>query len=367
MAPRIKHLFKRHGWWAIHALRMTVAGVATLSVVYALGLTVELSAVISAIAVTQSNIGGTLGKAFEQGAGSFFGAAVGVVVALILRPDDPASIAFALVLALAPLSVLAAFSVGFVIAPITAIVVLLGAPGIDVGPEVLALERMLGVAIGCSVGLLTGVLVLPARASRSALEEAARVAGLLAAQLRAIAPGDGTGEDALSARAGEIRRAMMELSTYIAEAANERRFAIGRTADPERVLRALRRVRHDVDMLRRSARGGGDDTLTGVLTEPWRRAATRAAEALVHIEALLSGQPIAGPPVPLEPIVRDYRAALDGLRQEGMTRSLSTLELARLFGIMFALRQLERDLADLTNVAQVLSASVSGSGVDQGR
>ena len=94
---------------------MTVAGVATLSVVYALGLTVELSAVISAIAVTQSNIGGTLGKAFGQGAGSFFGAAVGVVVALILRPDDPASIAFALVLALAPLSVLAAFSVGFVI------------------------------------------------------------------------------------------------------------------------------------------------------------------------------------------------------------------------------------------------------------
>ena len=115
MAPRMKHLFKRHGWWAIHALRMTVAGVATLSVVYALGLTVELSAVISAIAVTQSNIGGTLGKAFEQGAGSFFGAAVGVVVALILRPDDPASIAFALVLALAPLSVLAAFFVGFVI------------------------------------------------------------------------------------------------------------------------------------------------------------------------------------------------------------------------------------------------------------
>ncbi len=31
---------------------------------------------------------------------------------------------------------------------------------------------------------------------------------------------------------------------------------------------------------------------------------------------------------------------------------MTTPDLARLFGIMFALRQLERDLADLTNVAQ---------------
>lgn len=45
----------------------------------------------------------------------------------------------------------------------------------------------------------------------------------------------------------------------------------------------------------------------------------------------------------------------------------TSVDATRLFGMMFALRQLERDLADLTNVAQVLSASVSGSGVDPGR
>ena len=251
---------------------------------------------------------------------------------------------------------LAAFSVGFLIAPITATVVLLGAPGLAVGPEVLAIERLLGVAIGCAVGLVTGVLVLPARASRSAVEAAARVAGLLAAQLRAIAPGDGTGEGALSGRAGEIRRGLIKLSTYATEAARERRFAIGRTPDPERALRALRRVRHDVDTLRRAARGAGADALTGALVEPWRRAATGAAGALTHVEALLAGQPITGPAVPLEPIVRDYRDALDVMRQEGLTHAMSTPELARLFGIKFALRQLARDLADLKDVAQDIAA-----------
>lgn len=356
MAGRLKSLFKRHGWLAIHAIRMTVAGVATLTVVYAFGMTVELSAVISAIAVTQSNIGGSLGKAFEQGAGSFFGAAVAAIVALTVRPDDPATTALALALALVPLSALAAYSVGFVIAPITAIVVLLGAPRLGIVPEALAVERMLGVAIGCAVGLLTGVLVLPARASRSAVEVAARVAGLLTAQLRAIAPGTGPGEGALVARAGEIRRSLVELSTYASEAARERRFAIGHTRDPERALRTLRRVRHDVDMLRRAARGAGADALPDALAEPWRRATTGAAGALEQVEALLAGRPIAGPPVPLEPIVRDFRDALDGMRQEGQTHAMATPELARLFGIKFALRQLARDLADLGDVAQDIAA-----------
>ncbi|WP_299365542.1 FUSC family protein [uncultured Paracoccus sp.] len=353
----IKHLIERQKWWAVHAIRMIVAGVTTLAAVYALELTVELSAVISAIAVTQSNIGGSLGKAFEQGVGSFLGAVVAAIVALALRPDDPASTVLALALALAPLSVLAAFSVGFQIAPITAAVVLLGGPGLEVGPDVLAAERLLGVALGSGVGLLTGLLVLPARASRSAVEAAARVAGLLAAQLHAIAPGDGTGEDALAARAGEIRRGLSELATDVRDAARERRLSFGRGPDPERALHALRRVRHDVDMLRRAARGAGVDALPGALAEPWRRAATGAAGTLAHVEGLLGGRPISGPAVPLEPIVRDYRAALDGMRQAGLTRTMPTPDLARLFGIKFALRQLERDLADLTSVAQDFSVS----------
>jgi len=344
-------MLTRQGWWAVHATRMIIASLATLATVYALGLTVELSAVISAIVVTQSNIGGSLRRAFEQGVGSFVGAAFAAAVALALRPDDPASTALALAIALLPLSILAAFSIGFLVAPVTASVVILGAPGVEVGPDILAVERLVGVAIGCGVGLLAAVLVLPAQASRAAMATAARVAGLLAAQMRAIAPGAGTGEAALSERATLIRRGLLELATHATEAARERRVIIGRKADPERALRALRRIRHDVDMLRRAARGAGSDVLTGPLCEPWDRAAMGSAGALDQIEALLSGSPIAGPPVPIEPIVRDYRTALDEMRNMGLTRDMSTPDLARLFGIKFALRQLERDLADLMDMA----------------
>ncbi|MCP1169909.1 FUSC family protein [Limimaricola litoreus] len=347
----MKQTLSRHAWWAIHATRMLVASLLTLGVVYALGLTVELSAVISAIVATQANIGGSLRKAFEQGAGSLAGAAVAAVVALVLQPDDPGSTAIALAIALVPLAVMAAFSAGFQIAPITATVVLLGAPGLEVGPEVLALERVGGVAIGLAIGLAAGILVFPAKASRSAVEAAARLAGLLAAQMRALSPDAGTGEAALTARAGEIRSELMALSAFVTEAARERRLAIGKSPDPDRVLRALRRVRHDVNMLRRAARGGGDDALPDALAEPWRRATAGAAGALDQVEAQLVRRPILGPLVPLEPIVRDYRDGLDAMRSAGRTEDLSTPDLARLFGIKFALRQLERDLATLTDVA----------------
>ncbi|WP_421462339.1 FUSC family protein [Aurantimonas sp. NFXS3] len=347
----MRHFVTRHAWWTIHASRMTIACLLTLAAVHALGLTVELSAVISAIVATQANIGSSLRKAFEQGVGSLAGAIVAAAVALALRPDDPISTALALAIALVPLAVMAAISVGFQIAPISATVVLLGAPGLEVGPEVLAVERVIGVAIGLTVGLAVGIVVLPAKASRSAVETAARVAHLLAAQLRAILPEVGTGEDELTTRAGKVRGELTALATFAAEAARERRLAIGRRPDPERILRALRRVRHDVNMLRRAARGGGDDTLVGTLEQPFRRAIVRGAEALDSVQGQLLGRPVPGPSTPLEPIVRDYRDGLDTMRKTGETEDLTTPELARLFGIKFALRQLERDLSALAEVA----------------
>lgn len=355
----MKHYLSRHAWWAIHATRMTVASVLTLSAVYALGLTVELSAVISAIVATQANIGGSLRKAFEQGAGSLFGAVAAAAVALVLRPDDPVSTALALALAIAPLAVVAAFSAGFQVAPITATVVLLGAPGLDISPEVLAVERVVGVAIGLAIGLVVGVVVLPAKASRSAVETAARVTHLLAEHLRAISPEVGTGEDALTVRASEIRGEMVALANFTVEAARERRLAIGRTPDPERVLRALRRVRHDVNMLRRAARAGGADAMAGSLEKPWRRAIAGAAGALDQVEGQLAGRPISGSPVPLEPIVRDYRDGLDAMRKAGETNNMMTPDLARLFGIKFALRQLERNLSALMEIAGEIAAPES--------
>jgi hypothetical protein len=50
-----------------------------------------------------------------------------------------------------------------------------------------------------------------------------------------------------------------------------------------------------------------------------------------------------------------YRAALDGVRRQGLTDSLSVDEVGRLFGIGFALDQLRRDLDDLSERARELA------------
>src|SRR4051794_35134987 len=166
---------------------MTASSLVTFAFAQALGLPQGFWAVITALIVTQSNVGGSLKAAFDRFAGSLSGAVYGSAVAFVLPHDGALSSAVALVVAVAPLSVLAAFSAGFRVAPITAIIVLLSASGTTLGPLGFAADRILEVGLGCAVGLLVSVLVVPARASRAVLETAAQVAGLLAGQLEALA------------------------------------------------------------------------------------------------------------------------------------------------------------------------------------
>src|SRR4051794_10349343 len=124
----------RHRPEMVHAVRLTTAGIAAFTLFRALGMPHALWAVITALLVTQSSVGGSLKAALDQLVRSLFGAAYGVLVALVISPNDPLSSAAALVAALTPLSMLAAFSAGFRIAPITAAIVLLGDVGSNMGP-----------------------------------------------------------------------------------------------------------------------------------------------------------------------------------------------------------------------------------------
>ena len=171
----------------VQALRMTASSLAAFGLASAFGLPQGFWAVITALIVTQGNVGGSLKAAFDRFAGSVCGAVYGGAVAFAIPHGDGAlSRAVALVVAVAPLSVLAASSAGFRVAPITAIIVLLGTAGATLGPLGFALDRILEVGLGCAVGLLASVLVVPARASRSLLDAAARVTRLLAQQLEML-------------------------------------------------------------------------------------------------------------------------------------------------------------------------------------
>ena len=226
-------------WTLLHSLRMTTASTAAFAAAYALGLPEGLSAAVTAIVVTESNVGGSFKTAFEQIIGSMLGAIFAIAVALVIRPDDGVSSAIGLAVALGPLSILAARSPGFRIAPVTAAIVLLGGAGPQFDPFNLAAYRMLGVGLGCGVGLLISVVIVPARASRSVLETADRIAGLMAEQLEALAAGGATCQETITSSARDTRESLVRLASFVEQATHERRARLAGVADGQRLTLPL--------------------------------------------------------------------------------------------------------------------------------
>jgi uncharacterized membrane protein YccC len=331
----------------VQALRMTVSSLATFAFAEALGLPQGFWAVITALIVTQSNVGGSLKAALDRFAGSLLGAVYGSAVAFAIPHADGLTRAVALVVAVAPLSFMAAYSAGFRIAPITAIIVLLSASGSTLGPLGFATDRILEVGLGCAIGLLVSVLVVPARASRSVLETASEVARLLAEQMEALAvPGDQAQAD-LHALAVRTRKSLNRLETLVGEAARERRSRLTDLPDPEPLRRTLMRLRHDVVMLRRTVGEQELEVLREHPAQTWLSAAGTGAAILRKLaDALSTGQPPERSDA-MADAIGGYRAAIDEMRRSKRTRNLPTDTLWRLFGAGFALEQFRRDLDDL--------------------
>lgn len=341
----------------VHGARMTVASITAYALVHALGLSEGLWAVITAIIVTQSSIGGSLKVASDQLLGSLLGAAYATVIALLISPDDRISSVLALVATLAPLSVLAAHSAGFRIAPITGAIILLGDAGLEIGPIGFATNRILEVGLGSGVGILVSVLVVPAKASRSALETSARLANLMAEQLAALASGRHAAQTDLAGLCVRSRNELIRLELLAEEAASERQTRLTDLPDLKPLLRTMRRLRHNVGMLRRTAQGTGHDLLDEHVGKPWRCAIEAGVASLRTTGRLLCGQKVADDPDGLAKAVRGYRKSLDGMRRGEMTQTLSTAALGRLFGMGFALDQLRRDLDELTERSEEIAAA----------
>jgi uncharacterized membrane protein YccC len=334
---------------------MTVSSLGAFALAQALALPQGFWAVITALIVTQSNVGGSLKAALDRFIGSVFGAVYGSAVAFAIPHEHGLSRAAALVMAVAPLSFMAALSAGFRVAPITAIIVLLSATGSTLGPFGFAVDRVLEVGLGCAVGLLVSVLIVPARASRLVLEAAAQVMRLLAEQLEALAlVGDQTQVD-LGALAVKTRQSLSKLETLVGEAARERRSRLADAPDHEPMLRTLMRLRHDVVMLRRALREPGE-ALREHVAQPWFRAVQAGAAVLRELGRALSGGQVPERSGRMAAAVGEYRSALDEIRRLGLTRGLPTDVVWRLFGAGFALEQFRRDLDDLAERTQEFSS-----------
>jgi uncharacterized membrane protein YccC len=97
----------------VQTLRMTASSLATFALAEALGLPQAFWAVITSLIVTQSNVGGSLKAALDRFTGSLLGAVYGGGVAFMIPHADGLATAAALVVAVAPLSFMAAYSAGF--------------------------------------------------------------------------------------------------------------------------------------------------------------------------------------------------------------------------------------------------------------
>ncbi|MEH3147974.1 MAG: FUSC family protein [Methylobacterium frigidaeris] len=342
----------RHRPKLVQALRMTVASLVTYGLGEAFGLPQAYWAVITAIIVTQSSLGSSLKAALDRFLGSVLGAVYGGLVALVMPHHGGWTSALALAVAVAPLAVAAAFSAGFRIAPITAVIVLLGTTGATLGPFTFAVDRLLEVGLGCAVGLLVSLVVAPARATRALVAQAARTADLLADQFAALASLES--EETVEALALPLatRRSLARLEALVAEANRERRSRLAVLVDPDPLLRTLMRLRHDIVMLRRTVREAGSDVLEAHVAEPWGAAVAAGAGRLREIaSALAQGRAAAPESRDLVAAVAAYRGAIDEMHQRHLTDALTTDGVGRIFWIAFSLDQLRRNLDDLAERA----------------
>ena len=114
-------------------LRITVASLATFALAHLFGLAQSSWAVLTALIVMQASVGGSLKATVDRFVGSLGGAVWGVAVSLAVPHANPVSLGVALAAGVAPLAVVAAIRPAYRVAPVTAIILLLGPSGVAPG------------------------------------------------------------------------------------------------------------------------------------------------------------------------------------------------------------------------------------------
>lgn len=311
-------------------LRVTLAAALSLAVSDAFSLPQGYWAALSALIIVQISVGGTITAGLDRLAGTLAGAVVGAAVALIGQLLALPHV-LVLVIAVAPLALLAAIRPSFRVAPITAAIVLLATPS-NASPLVSAVHRVAEISIGTLIGVIVSVLVFPLRARQIAMERCAEtlegLGELLELHLQPLANRDVAAIDRLNER---VFQGFTRLATAAAEARREHAVRLIGEPVPERVVRTLRRLRSDVAFVGRATADPDANwpALTPVLDE---LAVTLRADFAALVAASLASAP---PP--------DFAAADQALAR------LPTALGENLVGLPFVIETLRRDLGDLAD------------------
>jgi uncharacterized membrane protein YccC len=333
------------------AVRVTSAAILAFALAKLLGFAHGYWAVITAIIVMQTSVGGSLKAALDRLLGTMAGALYGAAIAIVIPHASTSGLAAAMVAAILPLALLAAIKPNFKAAPITAFIVLVPLSGAAVPPFTYALERILEISIGSVVGLATSLLVLPARAHQMLAKVAAKAADLNAELMVALFDGlnSDAGRPGLRAQHAAIRKALTQADAAVEEAVRERKSWLTDSPDPEPLVRSLYRLRHDLVMVGRATARPLPAVLAPRLSPKLlgvRDAGSNLLRAMA--EALRARQ--AAPSLEcFETALRDYVVEMDAVWKDKMTQALAAEDAGRIFTLRFALDQMIQDCRDLAS------------------
>jgi uncharacterized membrane protein YccC len=336
------------------AFRITVAAILSLVAAQALGLPLPLWAVLTAVIVTQMSVGRSLKATGDYLVGTVGGAIYGGLVAVLVPHESVLSLLAVMVIAVAPLALLAAGRPNMNVVPITAIIILLLPELTHGSPLSSAINRVLEVALGAVIGLVVSFLVLPSSAHRQMRQAASRILDLMARALVALLDGLRLGLDAdeLHRLQDGIGQGLTDLNTIGGEAERERRAHLSSEADTGPLRRTLLRLRHDLVIVGRAAGTPLPDVLQARLAPRLDEVATAASTYLRACSAALLAH--AGPP-PIDAFERAlaaYEKDVEAARGEGLTRALPADGAERFFAVGFALEQMHQNLLDLRRVVE---------------
>jgi uncharacterized membrane protein YccC len=331
---------------------------ATVNALLAFGVTHMLAAplhdqwaVLTAVAVIQMSIGGSLRAAAEYIIGTTVGALYATAVAALVPHSTDLSFALALALAIGPLTYAAAISPSLRVAPVTAVLVLMISAKLVETPIGLAYDRLLEVAIGLLVAVTVSFLVLPAPAHTLGLASAARALELMARALPAVIAGFADRLCPLQnlRLQDEVGEAVHGFAEVAAEAKGERIANLAPDPDPAALTRTLRRLRHDVVMLGRAA---AEPLPVDVAPRLAPLLSEIGASARDHLRASADAL-TARREGPTGAWVNDalaaYMAEVASMRGSGQLSALPAAERERLFALGFALQQLQHNLVELAH------------------
>jgi uncharacterized membrane protein YccC len=329
-------------------LRMTIATLTSYALAEALGIAQAYWAVLSAVIVTQGSVGGSLRAGINRLMGTIGGAVWGALVTILMPHEHVWETGAALLAATAPLAIVTAFRPDFRVAPITAIIVLMG-NSFQADPVSSAISRVYEISLGSAVAVGVAFFILPARAHRLLARSASTAVSIMAemAALLKSAPGPGVNADALALIQFRLRAQITQTEARADEAKVERANHLTHGPDPEPVARNLRRLRHDFAMLVRA--------LDTPFSAPARdRIEKPLTEVFLALEAWLSAvsQCLAKSegPASLDPVtaaIEAYKSAVASEGRPALTYQTGTSDTQRVFALLFIFEQMLQNLGDL--------------------